>query len=190
MGIPILIVDHDPGSRLTLMELLRREPEVEVLGECADAPSAIEAMSRIAPDLVFLDTELPGCDSFDIAVSFAERPPMVVFVAEHDGHARRAFDVRALDYLLKPVAPPRLRLTMSRAREQLAWLDATRRDRVLVKVDGRVLLLHRDEIDWVESAGNYLKLHVGAAAHMVRHTMVHMERELGERVQRQLGRTF
>jgi two-component system LytT family response regulator len=179
MGIPTLIVDHDSTSRRSLVDLLRREPEVDLLGECGDAPAAIEALCRLSPHLVFLDAQLPGHDSFQIAVSCTGRPTQVVFLAEHDGEARRAFDVRALDYLVKPVEAQRLRRTLSRAREQLTWLQGARRDRILVKVDGRVLLLHRDEIDRVESAGNYLKLHLAGATHMVRHTMADMEKLLG-----------
>lgn len=178
MGIRAVVACHDAACTVDLVAMLEQEDEVEAAGPCADGPETARTVAQLRPDLVFLDADLPGHDSFDLAASWAA-PPLVVFLSSDDSHARRAFDARALDYLLKPVERRRLQAAIARARDQLTWLDAKRRQRVAVKVDGRLLVLHRAEIDRVESVGNYLKLHVGPAAHLVRGTMGDMERELG-----------
>jgi two-component system, LytTR family, response regulator len=197
MDLAVLVIDDDPVANATLAALFSNDVSVAVVGRCADAATAIETIGRVAPDVVVLDADLPDHDAVAMAIvaTLPERP-LVVYVADHGRHARRAFDLDALDYLLVPIDPARLHRTISRARERLAWRNTARaetpmttatdgqalprhRDRVMVKVDGRVLLLRFDEIEWVESAGNYLVVHAGRTTHTIRHTMASMERELG-----------
>jgi two-component system LytT family response regulator len=193
----VLIADDEPLARERLRTLLASEEDIEVVAECQDAGDTVEAIGRLAPDLVFLDVQMPGGTGFDVIerVGPAAMPP-VVFVTAYDHYARRAFDVRALDYLLKPFDRDRFREALARARPQLAATadgelerrllalvqdlkDAPARSpRFVIKSGGRVYFVRAAEIDWIESAGNYVKLHVGSEAHLLRETMTAIEAQL------------
>jgi two-component system LytT family response regulator len=192
-----LIVDDEPLARERVTTLLQGEEGIELLGECRDGLEAIAAVQQLQPDLVFLDVQMPGADGFQVINAVgADKMPMVIFVTAYDQHALRAFEVRALDYLLKPFDRDRFREALGRARrhiEQQETGDLGRRllalvkdlrpaapktDRLVVKSGGRLFFLRTDEIDWVEAAGNYVRLHVGPASHLLRETMNAIEGRL------------
>jgi two-component system LytT family response regulator len=190
MKIRALIVDDEPPARELIATLLRDEPDVEVVGECANGRSAVAAVERLSPDLVFLDIQMPGLDGFGVLAQLpAERWPLVVFVTAYDEHAVRAFEVHALDYLLKPFEFDRLREAVKRARAHLSQRNGASQQtrllallddlqtrsrtwtRVAVREDRRVTFLKPHEIDWIEAEGNYLRLHVGKQSYLLRETM-------------------
>ena len=197
-----LIVDDEPPARARLRKLLAGEPGVTVLGECASGPEAVAAIERHAPDLLLLDIQMPTMDGFAVLEALhGRRPPIIIFVTAHDRYAVRAFESHALDYLLKPFTRDRFHDALDRARERLrengrgvlearlaALLDAIRAenhrarppgaDRLAVKTDGRVLLLRTSDIDWVEAAANYVRLHVRGESHLLRRSMASMEQRL------------
>jgi two-component system LytT family response regulator len=199
--IRTLVVDDEPLARERVLSLLQHEADVEVVGECSDGGQAVSAIQQHAPDLVFLDVQMPGCDGFEVIRSVgADRMPTVVFVTAYDEYALQAFEVHALDYLLKPFGKDRFQQTLRHAREDLERRragDLGRRllalvhgakpaeppqvERLVVKSGGRVFFLRTDEIDWIEAAGNYVRLHLGAESHLFRETMNRMESRLDSR---------
>ncbi len=193
----VLVADDEPLARERLRMLLRSEPGLELVAECQNGSEAIDAIQELQPDLVFLDVQMPGATGFEVIEAVgAGRMPPVVFVTAYDQYALRAFDVRALDYLLKPFDRERFQQALSRARQRVhhdAPGDLERRllalvqdlkqtphkvDRFVVKSGGRVYFVRAEEIDWVESAGNYVKLHVGNETHLLRETMTAIESQL------------
>jgi two-component system LytT family response regulator len=193
----VLIVDDEPLARERLRMLLAKEETVEVAGECANGPDAVAAIQKTRPDLVFLDVQMPGASGFEVIQNVgADRMPPVVFVTAYDRYALRAFDVHAVDYLLKPFDRERFQQALTRARQHLERRDAgdlerrlmelvqdlrpspQRPERFVIKAGGRVFFVRTDEIDWVEAAGNYVKLHVGPDAHLLRETMNALEAQL------------
>ena len=203
--IRTLVVDDEPLARKRVLSLLRQEADVEVVGECSDGGQAVSAIQRHAPDLVFLDVQMPGCDGFEVIRSIGpDRMPTVVFVTAYDEYALQAFEVHALDYLLKPFGKDRFQQTLRHAREALERRragDLGRRllalvhgakaeplqlgpptvERLVVKSGGRVFFLRTDDIDWIEAAGNYVRLHFGTESHLFRETMNRMESRLDPR---------
>jgi two-component system, LytTR family, response regulator len=199
-GIRALIVDDEPLARRGIRARLARFADFEVAGECANGRDAITAIETLAPDLVFLDVQMPGTDGFAVVRDVgAERMPMVVFVTAHDAHALRAFDVHALDYLLKPIDDDRFAEAIGRVRlratereesalgRRLAALLATvgqhgqvprREARLAIKDRGRVVLLGEGEVDWVEADGDYVRIHAGGKHLLLRETMTAMEARL------------
>jgi two-component system LytT family response regulator len=196
MKLRVLIVDDEPVARRRLRRILLPRAEVEVLAECADGAAAVTFIHERKPDLVFLDVQMPNMNGFEmLAAVGAEQMPMVIFVTAYDEFALRAFDAQALDYLLKPFGEARVLQALERARtyivggakrtfhEQLdrllAAMAATHQSSsVLVKSDGRVLVLRTKEIDWIEADGDYVHLHVGRESHLLRSTLSDMERRL------------
>ena len=203
--IRTLIVDDEPLARDGLRVRLERESDVEIIGEAGDGPGAVEAIRSLHPDLVFLDIQMPGMDGFTILEQVAaEHLPIVVFVTAHDEHALRAFDVHALDYLLKPVADDRFLESLRRARaaleetpavgmrERLAEaLDAQAAAataapatrpvvirRFVVKERGRYLLVPAEEVTWIGAAGNYAEIHARGGAYLVRATIADLAARL------------
>ena len=195
--IPVLIVDDEPLARERLRMLLKAEDWLDVVGECPDGASAVAAIQKLQPALVFLDVQMPGATGFEVIDAIgADRMPFVIFVTAYDHYALRAFDVHALDYLLKPFDRERFQQALVRARQQLerrSQGDLARRllqlvedlrpahqrpERFVIKAAGRVFFVRADEIDWIEAAGNYVKLHVGAQAHLFRETMNALESQL------------
>lgn len=195
--VKTLIADDEPLARERLASLLAAEPDIEVVGQCRDGEEAVAAIHSHAPDLVFLDVQMPHMTGFDVIEAVgSEKMPLVIFVTAYDQHALRAFQVRALDYLLKPFDRERFAEALQRARTQveraesgdvgkrlLALMkdlrrDQPRSDRLVVKSGGRLFFLRVDEIDWIEAAGNYVRLHVGNTAHLLRETMTAIEGRL------------
>jgi two-component system, LytTR family, response regulator len=195
--IRALVVDDEPLARDRLRMLLASENWLEIVHECADGMSAVTAIQKLRPDLVFLDVEMPGASGFDVIEAIgADRMPFVVFVTAYDKYAIRAFDVHAVDYLLKPFDRDRFHQALTRARQQLEQRSdgelerrllalmkdlkpaQQRLERFVVKAGGRVFFVRSEEIDWIEAAGNYVKLHVGTDAHLFRETMNALEARL------------
>jgi two-component system, LytTR family, response regulator len=198
--IRTLVVDDEPMARERILSLLQQEGDVEVIGQCSDGVQAVSVIQQQSPDLVFLDVQMPGCDGFGVIQNIgADRMPTVVFVTAYDEYALRAFEVHALDYLLKPFGKDRFQETLKHARESLERRRAgdlgrrllalvhdlkpeqQRLDRLVVKSGGRVFFLRTDEIDWIEAAGNYVRLHLGEESHLFRETMNGMESRLDSR---------
>lgn len=195
--IRTLVVDDEPVARAHVLALLREEADVEIVGECGNGADAIAAIEEAAPDLVFLDIQMPELDGFALAQALGpDRQPAIVFVTAYDEYALRAFEIHALDYLLKPFSAERFKSALTHARAQLAQRRATTigrqlldllpeirrpgqgRDRLVIKSSGRIYFVRTAEIDWCEAAGNYVRLHVGQQAHLVRDTMAHLESNL------------
>jgi two-component system LytT family response regulator len=198
LRIRTLIVDDEQLARERLLSLLEGDPDIEIIGECSSGKEAIAAIRTESPDLVFLDVQMPEGDGFEVLESIDfHTMPIVVFVTAYDQYAIRAFDVHALDYLLKPFDQNRFEQALVRAKSEVVLRNNTNvnqkllsmlehieshkknLDRILVKSSGKVFFLKFDEIDWLESAGNYVKLHVGSESHLLRETMSEMERKLG-----------
>jgi len=191
----VLIADDEPLACERLRTLLTAERDVELVGEFHDGSSAAEAIRKFAPDLVFLDVQMPEMDGFAMLESLTT-PPAVIFVTAFDQFAIRAFEVCALDYLLKPFDRERFSKALARGRAECDRRSASdlgarlqslltelqgrkqRIDRLVVRSGGRVLFLRVDELDWIESAGNYVKLHAGAEEYLYRETMSRMEASL------------
>jgi two-component system LytT family response regulator len=195
--IRAIIVDDEPLARERLATLLASEPDMEIVAQCRDGEEAVAAIQEHSPELVFLDVQMPQMSGFDVIETVGtERMPLVIFVTAYDQHALRAFQVRALDYLLKPFDRDRFSEALTRARKQiereetgdlgrrlLALVkdlrrDQPRSDRLVVKSGGRLFFLRMDEIDWIEAAGNYVRLHVGNTSHLLRETMNAIEAQL------------
>ena len=194
MTIRALIIDDEPLARRRLRTLLASEADVDVVGECDDGATAIAETRRLTPDLLFLDVQMPGLDGFDVLEAIGpSASPAVIFVTAHDDYAMRAFDVHAVDYLLKPFDRSRLRHALSRVRAMrvdvaevgrrllslVADVKASRPlERLVVKSRGRVYFVRVDEIDWVKTAGHYLVLHIAAQEHLIRETITTFEQRL------------
>src|SRR5689334_22500470 len=189
MKLRVLIVDDEPLAREKVARHLASEADVEVVGQCGDGNSAAQAIASLAPDLVFLDIELPECDGFEaLRRARVRRSPAVIFVTAYDEHALRAFEVQALDYLVKPFDDERFQAALERGRDQVELCRSRERggrgpsaglaDRLLVHEAGRIRILRHADLDWVESAGNYVRLHLRSEAFLYRQTMAHMEEAL------------
>ncbi len=207
--IRTLVVDDEPLAREGIRVRLAAERDVEVVGEAADGPAAVEAIRRLLPDLVMLDVQMPGMSGFEVLARVAgDCLPAVVFVTAHDSYALRAFEVHALDYLLKPFTAARLHEAVARARESLerdgdrADLDAMLRlieerersgpnppadrrpglaRRWALRDGERWLMLRADEVDWIEAAANYVRFHARGTAYLLRGTMAALEATLDPR---------
>src|SRR5829696_4346816 len=202
--IRTIIVDDEPLARRNLRVLLEREPQIDILEECRNGREAVKAINTLAPDLIFLDIQMPELDGFDVLARVGpEHIQAIIFVTAFDKYALKAFDVHALDYLLKPFDDDRFAHALDRAKSQiqsreinklseqlLALLEARENERqgsrqnqnyltrLMIKVSGRVVLLKVDEIDFIEADGNYAKLHVGRHAHLLREKMHDLEGRL------------
>jgi two-component system LytT family response regulator len=191
-----MIVDDEPISRGVLRNLLEEEPSVEIVGEAGTGRDAIDIVRRAAPDLLFLDVEMPELGGFEVVRELkGERPPAVVFVNECDRYAVRAFEVHAFDYLVKPFDRERLRTLLGRAQSRLGSeeheagsriLSILRRlemrhppaRRLVVRTPERAIFLRTETIDWIEAAGKFVHLHVGRTVHALRESMAELEQEL------------
>jgi two-component system, LytTR family, response regulator len=186
--IRTLIVDDEPLAREKIVDMLVGDAEIEIIGECGDGLAAVATIEAHKPDLLFLDVQMPELDGFGVLEAI-EQTPVIIFVTAYDQYALRAFEVHALDYLLKPFDRERFDKALQRAkheierersgtmnRELVALLaDLKSRpkplERVVIKAGGRVFFLRVDEIDWIEAAANYVKLHAGGEAHLLRETI-------------------
>jgi two-component system LytT family response regulator len=194
VSVRILIVDDEAVARRRVRRLLAADSDIAVVGECADGASALKAIARDRPDIVFLDVQMPELDGFEVVRSVPPADlPGIVFVTAFDRYALQAFDVHAIDYLLKPYTRERFRLALSRVRERLArrgaddrmtalldHLSATRRypTRVAVRSADHFVVVDWSDVDWVEAADNYVKLHVGAKEYLLRDTLAAIEKQL------------
>lgn len=203
MSIRIIIADDEPLAREGVVFQLRDEQEVEIVAECEDGEHAVQAITSLQPDLVFLDIKMPGLSGFDVVEAIgAERMPLVIFLTAYDEFAVEAFRHNALDYLLKPIEKEQFRESLKKAREQLFKnrlssysrnldsLLAEVRDfsrhagvestplRISVRLAGQIYFLSPDEIHWIESEGDYVSVHTEGRAHLVRETMHAMEKRL------------
>ncbi len=193
----LLIVDDEPLAREGLRMLLAEDPEIEAIHEAKDGREAVAALRRTRPDLVFLDVQMPEMDGFSVVREIgAERMPVVVFVTAHDKYAIQAFEVNAIDYLLKPVTRERFAQALARAKARLQTqpaeeasrqilslletMAAPRRPlkRLAVRAAGKTTFVEIGDVDWIEAAENYVKLHVGRASHLVHVAMNTLEKSL------------
>lgn len=200
MKIRTLIVDDEPLAREWVRNGLQNEPDLEIIGECGDGFEAVKAIAAEKPDLVLLDVQMPGLDGFGVLASVeAEDLPAVVFVTAFDRYALKAFEAHAVDYLMKPFSSERLHEAVERARAAIdrsaskdlkatlhALLEDIRRERaypewLLIKKDDRSVFLRVDDIDWIESARNNVRLHVGKDVYVYHETTSGIEARLDPR---------
>ena len=187
MLLKALIVDDEPPARRRLRRLLREIGGVDVVGEAGDGDAARAAVQAHQPDVVLLDIQMPGQSGVDLVAAFDAPRPQIIFVTAHDAHAVRAFELHALDYVLKPVSRARLADAIDRVRRMpprdptdarvdawREWTRATPLTRVPVTQAGRVHLVDVAAIDWIESADNYVILHCANRQHIVRETMTRL----------------
>jgi two-component system LytT family response regulator len=182
----VLIVDDEAPARARLRRLLEQHADVEVAGEARDGAEGLERVAELAPDAVFLDVQMPGVGGLDVAASLADPAPAVVFVTAFDQYAIPAFDAAALDYLLKPVEPERLAKALERIRTRGAHTAAERRapahappGQLLIPDRGRTHVVPVAEIHWLEAADNYVAVHAGARAPLMRRTLAALLDDLG-----------
>lgn len=190
-----LIVDDEPLAREGVVLRLRRFKDVEVVGECENGSSAIEKILDLNPDVVFLDVQMPGMDGFEVLRAVPEENlPQVIFLTAYEQHALRAFEVHALDYLLKPVDDDRFDRAVERARQvgdsefkvrtaervlqMLRQSPASYVSRFPVRVGSRIQLVLTEDIEWIQGAGNYAELHSAGRNHLLRETLNCLEQKL------------
>lgn len=202
--IHAIVADDEVLARQKLRQLLRDEQDVEVVGECASASETIELVRSTRAELLFLDIKMPGMDGFDVigALSSDRAVPMpaIVFTTAYDQYALRAFEVHAVDYLLKPFTRERLHSAIDRARQRAQTLtphsnasgdngpDPT--TRIVFKSRGRILFLPVADIRWIAAEENYVRLCTGAETHLLRETMSHLEARLDQQVFLRVHRSF
>ena len=190
-----LIVDDEPLARRGIVLRLKKFKDVEIVGECEDGSSAVERILTLSPDVVFLDVQMPGMDGFEVLRTIPrENLPSVIFLTAYEQHALRAFEVHALDYLLKPVDDDRFRVALQRARmveDHQSKLQMAERllemlhknprqyvSRFPVRIGSRIRIVLADEIEWIAAAGDYAELHGGGRSHLIRETMNSLEEKL------------
>lgn len=190
-----LIVDDEPLARRGVALRLKRFGDVEIVGECSDGTAAVEKILELAPDVVFLDVQMPGMDGFEVLRALPrEALPSVIFLTAYEQHALRAFEVHALDYLLKPVDDERFCVALQRARqvqeagsrvqvaERIMRLLDERAEKYVsrfpVRVGSRIQVVFTDDIEWIAAAGDYAELHCAGRYHLLRETMAALEQKL------------
>jgi two-component system, LytTR family, response regulator len=203
--IRTLIVDDEPLARRNLRVLLEKDPQIDVLDECRNGREAIKAINNLGPDLIFLDIQMPEMDGFDVLAHVGpDQIQAIIFVTAFDQYALKAFDVHALDYLLKPFDDERFARALERAKSQIAAREINKLSkrlfalleereserkesiqnqpdyltRLMIKASNRVVLVRVEDIDFIEADGNYAKLHVGRKAHLLREKMHDLEERL------------
>lgn len=186
--IRVLIVDDEPPAIQRIRNLLEGMSDIEVMGECGDGQAAVAAIRKLRPDLVFLDIQIPGLNGFQVIEQLSPAiVPAVVFVTAFDQHAIQAFEVQALDYLLKPFDRQRFEAALNRARQQVRLIRGhrTRQHEVpasstplAVKADGRITLVPLDAILWFEAVGKYVNVHTVTGTLLYRETIRTLEAQL------------
>lgn len=196
MSIRALIVDDEPLARRAVRRLLGKHSGVDVVGECGDGESAVQAIREEKPDLVFLDVQMPEMDGFQVLTEIGtDAMPATIFITAHDRYALRAFEASAVDYLLKPFGKDRFGRALAKAKQQidgklghnevrklissLQLLAPTRYpDRLAIPDNGRITFIETQYIDWIEAEGNYVRLHHGKHEHSLRETLIELEQKL------------
>ena len=203
MALRTAIADDEPLARKRVRSLLSSEPDIELVAECRDGRETIAAIAQHRPDLLFLDVEMPEVDGFGVLESVGpENMPLVIFVTAYDHYAVRAFEANALDYLLKPFDEQRFSKALARARAELQQgrNGRTRQlsnlladigkeksgerkalDRLVIRSSGRIIFLKTEEVDWIEAAANYVRIHAGGESYLFRETMNSLEARLDPR---------
>ncbi len=196
--IRAIIVDDEPLAREKVQLFAKGETDIEIVDVCSNGHEAITSFRKFTPELLFLDIQMPEMTGFEVIKHLHSNPlPGIIFITAYDEFALRAFEFHALDYLLKPFDRERFQKAVAHAREALrstsesqvtteqikALLDSMKEtpaklERLIVKTNGRIIFLRLEEIDWMEAAGNYIKLHVGNESHLVRETMNNLEQQL------------
>ncbi|WP_374584466.1 LytR/AlgR family response regulator transcription factor [Pseudoduganella sp.] len=172
-----LIIDDEPLARSNVAHLLARDPALTLVGQCGSAEEALAVLPGARPDLVFLDVEMPECDGFELLERLGGAPPFaIVFVTAHHQFALRAFEVGALDYLLKPFDDQRFARVLERVKDRLRAPGETRR--FIIKNGGALEVVKFADIDWVEASDYYSSLHAGSRSHMLRRSLAELETEL------------
>ena len=195
--IRVLIVDDEPLARGVLREMLQCDPNVTIVGECANGKEAVRAIKESIPDLLFLDIQMPEMGGFEVLAALDKgQAPYLVFVTAYDQYAVRAFEVHALDYILKPFDRERFETSWQRAKAEvlrgrnggveqkiLSLLEDLKAgnkylERLVIKSSGRIYFLETHEIDWIQAEGNYVSVHAGKKAHLLRETITGLESQL------------
>ena len=199
-GYKVLVVDDEPLARETIRLLLERDATIAAIAEASGA-DAVPLFESHAPDIVFLDIQMPGMDGFEVLSHVEGKLPVVIFVTAYDQYAVRAFDVHAMDYLLKPFSDERFGEALARAKAQLQRGDrvspdeasalaeeisAARREeplrRLLVRAGEKLVVVRSDDIDWIEAADYYARLHVGKGSYLVREALSDFEKKLDQKL--------
>ena len=177
-----LIADDEPAARRGVRQLLASFPEFAVAGECRNGAEVLAALDTSAPDVVFLDIQMPGIDGFEvIRRRSVERMPAVVFLTAFDQFAIKAFEAEALDYLVKPVSEARFAATIRRLTRRLSTSPrVTRDERIVVTTSRGAAVLHVSEIDWIEAAGNYAQLWIGQRNYFLRESLQTLEERVSK----------
>jgi two-component system, LytTR family, response regulator len=192
--VRVLIVDDEAVARRRVRRLLAGEPDVQIVGEAGDGRSAVAEIARTSPDLVLLDVQMPELDGFEVVENLPrDHLPAMIFVTAYDRYALQAFDVHAIDYLLKPFTPERFRTALDRARDRVRRRDhdigverlveelrAGRRHlaRLLVRSGRRIVVLDVDQIDWIQAADNYVSVRSAGRDYLLRDALGNLERQL------------
>ncbi len=194
--IRVLLVDDESLAREMLREMLQDDPQVTIVGESCNGREALEAIRAHSPDLIFLDVQMPELGGFEVLEALGKEIPQVIFVTAYDQYAVRAFEVHALDYLLKPFDQERFDISWQRAKAQilrdrdggtdqriLALLEEMKAgnkylERLVIKASGRIYFLETAEIDWIEAEGNYVSVHSAKKSHLLRETISSLEAQL------------
>jgi two-component system, LytTR family, response regulator len=193
MKIKTILVDDEPWALQRMKDLLAEHEDVEIVAECTTGQQARTVIEQLKPDLMLLDVQMPRMTGIKLVKLLEDTElPLIVFVSAHEGFAVEAFDTRAVDYLLKPVRAERLSRSLERVRDQLAAIrdgpvaqeipeppgEPRRISRLMAKTNDRVVFIKNEQIDWIESAGNYVIVQAGQERHIIRETMVSLERGL------------
>jgi two-component system, LytTR family, response regulator len=190
MPLQVVIADDEVLARQKLLQLLRDEPDIEVVGEGANAAETIDLVQLTQPDVLLLDIRMPGMDGFDVISALSSSPdlPGIIFTTAHDQYALKAFEVHAVDYLLKPFTRERLRIALQHAREQRerkhtngSARSAEKKEynnRLVFRSKGRILFLPMADIRWIGAEENYVRICTGRESHMLRNTMANFETKL------------
>ena len=189
-----VVVDDERLAREGLEKLLRQDPDIEIVGIASDGPAAVQLIDAVKPDLAFLDIQIPELDGFGVISAIGvDNMPVLVFVTAYDQYTLKAFDVHALDYLLKPFDQQRFSKTLKRAKQQVAVANSQKNGlrglmndaavqkplkRLPIKANGKFIFLDLGDIDYIEAAGNYLSVHAGQKEYLIRETMANCETKL------------
>ncbi len=194
MNIRVLIVDDEPLARKGIRRLLEKEPDIEIIGECSDGLEAVETINNEKPDIVFLDIQMPELDGFGVLEAL-ELPqlPIIIFITAFDEFALKAFEVHALDYLLKPVKAEKFQHALQRARavlhfkqtdqfqkqleSMLQYVSSKRQylERLIVKDVKGIVIVYVSDVDWFEAYGDYIRIHEKGKKYLLRKTMNTLE---------------